>query len=433
METKSTTVAKKSIGSTAIGNTFSMNEKKSTGFVTMGNVNRETGEPVMASDESLIDDLRYQIEGLRNQVVRVGEKISGVGQSIEHSHGNTREGCSGRRSGTTVASHFGRCPWIPADLSRLYRKESEIAGSFLAHIKRARNRKKFIGMEFRDLFELATRTTLYEDILNEKYQRKNSSKGTYYKDLNLDINLVDFEMLLKFLEKGGKVYDVDNNSFPAGDLVVRLTKGSQDSGQVENNGTSNNMKICQDLDLGMIKNVQKVNVILRGYENEDHEVGLLGAPPSVKFDYYVQYLKPDNYHQYPIKPTGWDLDKPRQHDVHSTTKCTERRNWTTKTFRPPIKNVGRWYQVEKDGIVDPLAETSNAKDDVTTDSLAKISKDKDDDSLAKTSKAETTNFMTDKISSASDDDELLNKLKSYLYEMKGQLDPLKNFKPTYKG
>ncbi|KAF3439353.1 hypothetical protein FNV43_RR17630 [Rhamnella rubrinervis] len=47
------------------------------------NENKEIDEPVMAVDESLIDNLRYQIGGLGDQVVRIGEKISGVGQSIE--------------------------------------------------------------------------------------------------------------------------------------------------------------------------------------------------------------------------------------------------------------------------------------------------------------------------------------------------------------
>ena len=103
-----------------------------------------------------------------------------------------------------------------ADLSRLYQREGETAENFLARFKRARNRchldiperefvklamsglgyrlkKKFVGMEFGDLFELATRATRYEDILNEEYQRKNSSKGTYYKDPNMEVNLVEAE------------------------------------------------------------------------------------------------------------------------------------------------------------------------------------------------------------------------------------------------
>ncbi|KAF3432609.1 hypothetical protein FNV43_RR27349 [Rhamnella rubrinervis] len=118
-------------------------------------------------------------------------------------------------------------------------------------------------------------------------------------------------------------------------------------------------------------------------------------------------------HKYPIKPTGWDLDKPRQHNVRSTNRHTKRRDWTLKTFRSPIK------EIEEYGIVDPLVETSNGKNDVTADSSTKNSKDKDDDFLAKTSKVKTTDFMTDKISSASDDYELFKELESHLYRMEG--------------
>ena len=56
-----------------------------------------------------------------------------------------------------------------------------------------RLKKKFVGMEFGDLFQLATRVTRYEDILNEEYQCKNSLKRTYYKDPNMEVNLVEVE------------------------------------------------------------------------------------------------------------------------------------------------------------------------------------------------------------------------------------------------
>ncbi|KAF3432534.1 hypothetical protein FNV43_RR27274 [Rhamnella rubrinervis] len=89
-------------------------------------------------------------------------------------------------------------------------------------------------------------------------------------------------------------------------------------------------------------------------------------------------------------------------------------------------------QVAKDGIVYPLAEIANLKDDVTANSSAKISKDKDGDFLAKISKAEATDFTIEEISSASDD-KLLKELELYLYGLEGHPDPLKKFKPTYKG
>ena len=48
-------------------------------------------------------------------------------------------------------------------------------------------RKKFEGMEFRDLYELATMAARYEKILLDEQEMKNSSRGTYYKDPNLEI------------------------------------------------------------------------------------------------------------------------------------------------------------------------------------------------------------------------------------------------------
>lgn len=42
-------------------------------------------------------------------------------------------------------------------------------------------RKRFDGMLFADLAELADKASKYEDLLREEQQRRNSSKGTYYK------------------------------------------------------------------------------------------------------------------------------------------------------------------------------------------------------------------------------------------------------------
>ena len=62
------------------------------------------------------------------------------------------------------------------------------------------------------------------------------------------------------------------------------------------------------------------------YEDGDSEVGLLGES-SGKFEYYVNYSKPSSYHHHPIKPTGWDLEKPRvRPDAHSPIKHVERTN-----------------------------------------------------------------------------------------------------------
>ncbi|KAF3431907.1 hypothetical protein FNV43_RR26643 [Rhamnella rubrinervis] len=301
----STAAGKKSTGPTAVGSTSGVNEKN-PGSAVVGDVNenKEIDEPVMAADESSIDDLRYKIGGLGDQVQAIPiashgyqQVVPAVGQGQQafqaavdntgryippparlghhdqYGHGRNGQGevyvaglngqngrnddaaCQNGRqnlpmnlelklfANSLTGSAFTWFINLPAnsihtwqemekkfheqfyriepevsmaDLSRLYQRESETAESFLARFKRARNRchldvperefvklamsglsyrlkKKFVGMEFGDLFELATRATRYEDILNEEYQRKNSSKGTYYKDSNLDIHLVDSE------------------------------------------------------------------------------------------------------------------------------------------------------------------------------------------------------------------------------------------------
>ncbi|KAF3440979.1 hypothetical protein FNV43_RR19265 [Rhamnella rubrinervis] len=75
VETRSSVTAKKSTGPTTVDSTSSVNEKKLTGSTAIGDVdeNNESDEPIMASNESLImtsmDDLRYQIGGLEDQVI----------------------------------------------------------------------------------------------------------------------------------------------------------------------------------------------------------------------------------------------------------------------------------------------------------------------------------------------------------------------------
>ncbi|KAF3434658.1 hypothetical protein FNV43_RR21743 [Rhamnella rubrinervis] len=752
VETRSTAAGKKSTGPTVVGSTSDVNEKNPTGYAAVGDVNenKEIDEPVMAAEESLINDLRYQIGGLGDQVVRIGEKISRVGQSIKCSmenlanivtqqtqqqtqqtatlmaylqqaiptaiHGyqqnqlinleavdrlieeqvgptyrrisrpvyrrpypeaiermelprNVRYSdftlFSGEENQSTI-EHIDRFTiqcgeaaandflklklfansftsstftWfinLPAnsihtwqemerkfheqfykiepevsmaDLSHLYQRENETIESFLACFKRVKNqchldvperefvklaisglsyrhKKKFVGMEFGDLLELARRATRYEDILNEEYQRKNSSNRTYYKDPNLDIHLVDsedqtedsvvevglaevvatrpytcralvkplgtqktfqlaketksrmdgperifsfditkadqiFDLLLadkviklpnghripsieeikkrqyckwyhswshdtvnclqfrnalqaliekgtlKLPEKGSEVKDVDNNPFPVTgvnmttanisklaprkDLSVSMDRSNKRSERSKNEKEEvfhKEKQLCtcckheieaetrpekniKDKGKATLKSPPKTSqqLLQERYEDGDRKVGLLGAP-SGKFEYYVQYSKPDSHHQCPIKPTGWDLNKPRKHD-RSVVRRTERHDWTAKTFRPPVIEVGRWYQARpryyrpltrtqkmrlqrehaatrrkveerekgitavkqvEDGTVGPLAMTSRAKDDVTDvkqvedgtyDSMVETSKAMDDDSLAK--------------------------------------------------
>lgn len=50
-------------------------------------------------------------------------------------------------------------------------------------------KKKFEGMKFRDLFDLSTRATRYEAILQEGQNIKHQALGTYYQDIEGDIEV----------------------------------------------------------------------------------------------------------------------------------------------------------------------------------------------------------------------------------------------------
>ncbi|CAL8159871.1 unnamed protein product [Prunus armeniaca] len=54
-------------------------------------------------------------------------------------------------------------------------------------------RKRFDGMLFGDLTELADKESKYEELLKEEQQKRNSSKGTYYKTQFSSIHLVEVE------------------------------------------------------------------------------------------------------------------------------------------------------------------------------------------------------------------------------------------------
>ncbi|CAL8175147.1 unnamed protein product [Prunus armeniaca] len=54
-------------------------------------------------------------------------------------------------------------------------------------------RKRFDGILFGDLAELADKASKYEELLREEQQRRNSSKGTYYKSPSSSIHLVQIE------------------------------------------------------------------------------------------------------------------------------------------------------------------------------------------------------------------------------------------------
>ena len=53
--------------------------------------------------------------------------------------------------------------------------------------------KKFEGMEFRDLYELATMAVQYEKILLDEQEIKNSSRVTYYKYPNLEVLVIKYD------------------------------------------------------------------------------------------------------------------------------------------------------------------------------------------------------------------------------------------------
>ena len=45
-------------------------------------------------------------------------------------------------------------------------------------------RKKFQGTEFRDFYELVTKVTKYEELLKGENERRKTSMGTYYQEIN---------------------------------------------------------------------------------------------------------------------------------------------------------------------------------------------------------------------------------------------------------
>ena len=49
-------------------------------------------------------------------------------------------------------------------------------------------------MEFRDLYKLPTMAPRYEKILLDEQEMKNSTRGTYYKDPNLRVLVIEYDM-----------------------------------------------------------------------------------------------------------------------------------------------------------------------------------------------------------------------------------------------
>ncbi|XP_059659104.1 uncharacterized protein LOC132305484 [Cornus florida] len=123
-----------------------------------------------------------------------------------------------------------------ADISRLTQLPSESVETFIARFKKAKlkcqvslpepeyiklalndldieHRKRFDGVEFQDLFDLVNRDSRYEKILKEEKERRNTSKGTYYKDPNYELTTGGSSTSISTPKKGpadiGKSYSFD--------------------------------------------------------------------------------------------------------------------------------------------------------------------------------------------------------------------------------
>lgn len=103
------------------------------------------------------------------------------------------------------------------ELSRLAQKPKEDVETFLNIFKKLRShcrlfllevefvkiaqnglemelRKKFQGMEFRDFYELASKVTEYEELLQEDNKRKKKSLRTYYQETKHDVAVTEVEI-----------------------------------------------------------------------------------------------------------------------------------------------------------------------------------------------------------------------------------------------
>jgi hypothetical protein len=114
-------------------------------------------------------------------------------------------------------NHFARTDLgiSMADLARLKQELGETADQFIMRFKRTRLRcqtqlpesehirfavnglnfelrKKFEGVNFYDLFDLADKATRYEGLLREENQRRNTSIGAYYQDPNFEVDVAEF-------------------------------------------------------------------------------------------------------------------------------------------------------------------------------------------------------------------------------------------------
>ncbi|CAL2239243.1 unnamed protein product [Prunus armeniaca] len=103
-----------------------------------------------------------------------------------------------------------------SDLAALKQNEDELAQDFITRFRKLKMkcqipveerhfiqmaqtalkismRKRFDGMLFGDLAELADKASKYKELLREEQQKMNSSKGTYYKSPSFSVHLVEVE------------------------------------------------------------------------------------------------------------------------------------------------------------------------------------------------------------------------------------------------
>ncbi|XP_059625911.1 uncharacterized protein LOC132268978 [Cornus florida] len=155
-----------------------------------------------------------------------------------------------------------------ADFSRLSQLPFESAKTFIARFRRARLRchvplpeqeyirlalndldfelrKRFEGVTFCDVYDLAEKATRYELVLKKEKERKNSSKDTYYRNPNYEvflINLVDEEdldaNLAKIIIKKPYVYEAltKPKASTSADKQIILPKGHNIPSDTESKG-----------------------------------------------------------------------------------------------------------------------------------------------------------------------------------------------------
>ena len=107
-----------------------------------------------------------------------------------------------------------------ADLSRVTKRNGEAADMFISRFKKMRNRckihfletecvkiaqrgldielNKFQGMKLIDFYELAAKVTEYKELLKEESYRRKKSMGTYYQEVNQEVEVVDLSTTRTF-------------------------------------------------------------------------------------------------------------------------------------------------------------------------------------------------------------------------------------------